>query len=146
MTDSLNLWQAVCVCDWQSVPDTVCVCHRLSVSVINSLFLLQTVCVCHRQTMSVTVSLCLSQTVCVCQRQYISVTGNLCLSQAVCVWHRHYSWSLIYTWFSPRFIRDIWICPAFKHHQQQLCGPLPVTCQVSLITCQNIFFYNLFIL
>ena len=54
MTDSLYLWQAVSVCDRQSVTDTLCVCQRLSVSVIYSLFLLQTVCVCHRQTMSVT--------------------------------------------------------------------------------------------
>ena len=80
---------------------------------------------------SVTGSLCLSQTVCVCHRQSMSVWYNLCLSQAVCVWHRHSSWSflawfsLIYTWFSPRFVREIWICPAFKHHQHQFCGPLP---------------------
>ena len=86
VTGRLCLWQTVC--DRQSVTDTVCVCHRLSVSVIYSLFLLQTVCVCHRQTMSVTVSLCLSQTVCVCHRQSVSVTHSLCLSQTVYVCHR----------------------------------------------------------
>ena len=118
VTDSLFLWQTVCICDrlsvsvtdslwqtacdrqsvtdslWQtvcdrqSVTDTVCVYHRLCVSVIYSLFLLQTVCVFHRQTMSVTVSLCLSQTDCVCHRQSVSVTHSLCLSHTVVVCHR----------------------------------------------------------
>ena len=121
--------------------------QSVSVPVIYSLFLLQTVCVCQRPTMSVTDSLCLSQTVCVrhrqsvsvtdsrvCHRQSMSVTDNHCPSQAVCVCHRHSSWlflalfSLIYTWFSPRFVYEIWICPAFKHHQHKLCGPLQVNC------------------
>ena len=78
VTDSLFLWQTVCICDrpsvsvtdslWQTVCDRQSVTdslrqtvhHRLSVSVIYSLFLLQTVCVCHRQTKSVKVSFCLS--------------------------------------------------------------------------------------
>ena len=33
-------------------------------------------------------------------------------------------------WFSPRFVHEILICPALKHHQNQLCGPLPLTGQV----------------
>ena len=135
--DSLNLWQAVCVWDRQSVTDTVCniqfvFYYRLSVSVTDRLCLSQSVCVCYRLSVSVTGSLCLKHTVCVCHRQSMSVTDNLCRSQAVCVWHRHSSssfsawFSLIYPWFSPRSVREIWISPAFKHHQHQLCGPLGI--------------------
>ena len=102
----------------------------------NGMLLSQTTSLCYIQSVSVTDSLCLSQTVCVCHRQSMSVTDNLCLSQAVCVCHRHTSWSflvwflLIYTWFLQRFVREIFICLAFKHHQHQLCGPLVDTWQV----------------
>ena len=65
--------------------ETVCVCHRLSVSVIYSLFLLRTVCVCHSQFVSVTDCLRLSQAVCVCHTQSVSVTHSLCLSQTIFV-------------------------------------------------------------
>ena len=101
-----------------------------SVSITDRLCLSQTVCVCHILPASVTGSLCLSLTLWVCHRQTITVTDNLCLSQAVCVCHRHSSWSilawflLINTWFSPRFVREFVICPAFKHLQHQLCWPL----------------------
>ena len=98
----------------------------------HSLCLSHTVCVCffHRQSVSVTDRLCLSQSVCVCCRLSASVTGSVCLSHTVCVWHIHSSWSflacflLIYTWFSQRFVHETWICPALKHHLNQLCGPL----------------------
>ena len=49
----------------------------------------QTVCVCHRQSVSVTDSLSLSQTICLCHTQSLSVTDRLCLSQKVYVYHRH---------------------------------------------------------
>ena len=93
VTDSLYLWQAVCVCNIRSVSFT------------DSLCLSQTDYVCHSQFVSVTDCLRLSHTVCVCHRPSMSVINNLCLSHAVCVWHRHSSWSflawfsLIYTWF-----------------------------------------------
>ena len=60
----------------------------MSVSVTNSLCLLETVYICHRQAMSVTDNLCLSQTVCVSHRQAVSVTDRVCLSHTGCVCHR----------------------------------------------------------
>ena len=114
VTDSLFLWQTVCICDrpsvsvtdslWQTVSDrqsvtdslsqTVCVCNMQSVSFTDSLCLSQIDYVCHSQFVSFTycLRLCLSHTVCVRHRLSMSVTDNLCLSQAVCVWHRHSSW------------------------------------------------------
>ena len=62
---------------------TVCVCHRQSVSVTDCLYMAQRVGVRHRQSVSVTDSLCLPQTVCVCNRQSVSVTECLCLSRRV---------------------------------------------------------------
>ena len=65
------------VTDRLCLSQTVCVCHRLSVSVTDSLCLSQTVFVCHRQSVSVRDSLCLSQTIFVCHRQSASVTDTL---------------------------------------------------------------------
>ena len=100
-----------------SPSQTTSLCHIQSVFVRDSLCLLQTICVCQRQSVSVTDSLCLSQTICVCHRQSVSVTDTL-------LDHSWPGFLLIYTCFSPRFVHEILICPAFKHHQHQLCGPL----------------------
>ena len=106
VTDSLFLWQTVCICDrpsvsvtdslWQTVCDrhslclsqTVCVCNIQSVSFTDSLCLSQTDYVCHSQFVSVTDCLRLSQAVCVCHTQSVSVTDSLCLSQTIFVCHR----------------------------------------------------------
>ena len=60
----------------------------VEISILNPTFLSQTVCVCHRQSVSVTDNLRLSQAVCVCHRQPVSVTDNLCQSQPIFVCHR----------------------------------------------------------
>ena len=70
------------------MPYTVCVCHRQSVSVTDSLCLSQTICVCHRQSLFVKDSLCLSQTFCFCHRHSVSVTDSLFLSQTIYDCHR----------------------------------------------------------
>ena len=130
VTGRMCLWQTVCDRHSLCLSQTVSVCNIQSVSFTDSLCQSQTDYVCHRHVVSITDCLCPSQSVCVCHRQSMSVTDNLFLSQAVCVWHRLSSWSflgsflIIYTWFSLRFVREIWICPPFKHHQHQLCGPL----------------------
>ena len=78
------LWLDMCqLMIWQEqIKRWVCLWETRSSkleAVTDSLFLLQTVCVCHRQTMSVTVSLCLSQTV--CHRHRRPVTDTDCLSK-----------------------------------------------------------------
>ena len=61
VTYSMCLWQIVGDLHTQS-SQTLCVCHRLSVSETDRLCLSQSVCVCHRKGVSVTYSLSLYQT------------------------------------------------------------------------------------
>ena len=76
------------------LPYRVCVCHKQSqsvtdsVSVKNSMCLSQTIWVCQRQSVSVINSLCLEEIICVCHRQCVPVTDSLYLSKTVVVCHK----------------------------------------------------------